>query len=395
MHRLYFIALLGLSYFLGWAWMRMGWLKFGEDRDAIEELLKRRQAARLPETSRACTLSDSEICRIAVLRPNHRLGNIILLTPLISELERMFPGAEIELVTAGQAARAVFSQFRQVSAVHAFPARSYRRPHEVIRRLMALKRRRFDLAIDPDVRSRAGRFLLNQIHARHRIGFRWDVPGRDRMLTHSAVVAAAPSHFALAPVYLLRTAYALRARAPAAASPLMPMLTLHLTDAERHCGAGRLAAVLNSSHAGTQRSIGIYASATGSKCYPVGWWRQVIGALRLEVPGAPIVEFVPHDGVARLAGEIPTLFATDLRRLGGALAATFLVVSADCGIMHLASAAGARVLGLFKVTEPARYAPYGPESEGLLASDSNPDAVVAHIRALCQTNSRPARTASR
>jgi uncharacterized membrane protein YphA (DoxX/SURF4 family) len=59
-HRLQFIALLGLSYFLGWVWMRLGWLKFGEDKDAIEEMLKNRQAARPPETSRACTSADSE-----------------------------------------------------------------------------------------------------------------------------------------------------------------------------------------------------------------------------------------------------------------------------------------------------------------------------------------------
>ena len=33
------------------------------------------------------------MCRIVVLRPNHRLGNTVLLTPLICELEARFPGA--------------------------------------------------------------------------------------------------------------------------------------------------------------------------------------------------------------------------------------------------------------------------------------------------------------
>jgi len=60
MHRLQVIALLGLVYLLGWAWMRMGWLKFGEDRDAIEELLKNKQRARVPEAPHACKLAGSE-----------------------------------------------------------------------------------------------------------------------------------------------------------------------------------------------------------------------------------------------------------------------------------------------------------------------------------------------
>ncbi len=215
------------------------------------------------------------------------------------------------------------------------------------------------------------------------------------MLTHSAEVSAAPSHFAHVPVYLMRSAYTLRPTGKPASSLVMPTLTLRLTDAERQCGADHLGAVLDSSHAGRQPSIGIYASATGTKCYPVGWWQGIIRTLRQLEPGTPIVEFVPHDGVARLAGEIPALFATDLRRLGAALAGTSLVVSADCGIMHLASAAGARVLGLFKATEPARYGPYGAESEGILASDAHPDAVVRRIRALCRAGARPARIAAR
>jgi ADP-heptose:LPS heptosyltransferase len=322
------------------------------------------------------------VYRIAVLRPNHPLGNTLLLTPLICELEAMFPGAEIEIVSAGRAARAVFAEFGQVSAVHAFPARSYRHPGEVLRLLMALKRRSFDLAIDPDVRSRAARFLLGPIQSRDRVGFRWGEPRRDRILTHSTDASAAPSHCAQAPVYLMRSAYGLRPHHESASPLVMPTLTLHRTDAERRGAAEYLAAVLNDSDVAARPCLGIYADATGAKCYPVAWWRRIIAALSQQEPGTQVVEFVPHDGSPRLAGEIPVLFTTDLRRLGATLAATSLVVSADCGIMHLASAAGARVLGLFKTTEPARYAPYGAESEGIMASDANPDAVVTRIRAM-------------
>ncbi len=59
MRHLNVIALLGLSYLLGWAWMRMGWLKFGEDKEAIEELLKRKQAGQSVETQQDSTVPDA------------------------------------------------------------------------------------------------------------------------------------------------------------------------------------------------------------------------------------------------------------------------------------------------------------------------------------------------
>jgi ADP-heptose:LPS heptosyltransferase len=319
--------------------------------------------------------------RIVVVRPNHRLGNVVLLTPLICELEEMFPDAEIELLTAGRAAREVFARFRQVSAVHAGPAQSFRHPVEMIRVLMMLRKRTFDLAVDPDPRSRGGRFLLTQVRARHRVGFRWGVSHRDRILTHSAEASAAPLHHAQAPVYLLRAAYGFRKEQESAAPLAAPLLTLRLTDAERREGAEQLAAALGGMHVAAGRCIGIYAHATGAKSYSAEWWRRVIVAVRRHAPDVQLVEFVPHDGRPRLGGDPAALFDTDLRRLGATLAATSLVVSGDCGIMHLASASGARVLGLFKTTEPSRYAPYGASNEGIRVSDEDPESVVDRVGA--------------
>ena len=62
--------------------------------------------------------------------------------------------------------------------------------------------------------------------------------------------------------------------------------------------------------------------------------------------------------------------------------ATDLFVSADCGVMHLASAARARVLGLFKVTDSMRYAPYGNVSASLEARDNAPVAAAEHASSL-------------
>lgn len=322
----------------------------------------------------------SGVRRIAVLRPNHRLGNTLLLTPLVHELEARFPDAEIELVGAGVAARAVFQRFSNVTAVHAFPAASVRHPGQVLRLLCTLTRKRYDIAIDPIPQSRSGRFLLGLVRARDRVGYRWGVAGRDRMLTHGVDPATAPDHCALSPVHLLRAAYFPRAVHDSALQNGALPLDLRLTDAERRDGERQLAAVLGSAGQGLTR-IGLFAHATGAKCYPAEWWRRIAAYFRRHT-SVQLVEFVPIDGRPRLAGEIPTLHTCDLRLLGATLAATSLVVIADGGVMHLADAAGARVLGLFKTTEPARYAPRRSRSEAILVRNASAESVAARISAV-------------
>jgi len=316
--------------------------------------------------------------RIAVLRPNHRLGNTLLLTPLVRELEARFPDAEIELVASGVAAGAVFRQFTQVTAVHAFPAASYRHPSQVLSLLLTLKRRSFDMAIDPIPQSRSGRFLLGMIRARERVGYRWGVPGRDRMLTHAVDPATAPSHCAESPVHLLHAAYFPDAVRDANRAGLT--LDLRLTERERREGERQLTAVLGSSSRHRTR-IGIFAHATGEKCYPAAWWRKIVAYFRRQT-SVQLVEFVPIDGRPRLDGEIPALHTCDLRVLGATLAATSIVVIADGGVMHLADAAGARVLGLFKTTEPSRYGPCRSMSQSLMARNASPEAVAERISAV-------------
>jgi heptosyltransferase-3 len=37
---------------------------------------------------------DVPVARILVIRPNHRLGNQLLLTPLLQEIEKLYPAAK-------------------------------------------------------------------------------------------------------------------------------------------------------------------------------------------------------------------------------------------------------------------------------------------------------------
>jgi ADP-heptose:LPS heptosyltransferase len=76
---------------------------------------------------------------------------------------------------------------------------------------------------------------------------------------------------------------------------------------------------------------------------------------------------------------MPSLLSNHLRELGAALGTLDAFTTADCGVMHLASAAGTQTIGLFKVTDPVRYGPYGHGSAAIVAPDSAPEAAVREV----------------
>ena len=58
----------------------------------------------------------TQVKKVLVSRPNHRLGNNLLLTPLITEISEIFPNAEIHIFTKGGLADVVFENYKDVIA---------------------------------------------------------------------------------------------------------------------------------------------------------------------------------------------------------------------------------------------------------------------------------------
>jgi heptosyltransferase III len=318
---------------------------------------------------------DGGVRRIALLRPNHRLGNALLLTPALNELARQYPDASVDVVTSGRAGTAVFAGFANVADVLSFPRLSCRAPLATLKTFSELRSRRYDLAIDPMPHSRSGRFLLSTVNAHERVGYSDGCYVRDRVLTRSAHIRHAPKSYAEIPVHLLRHTGRTTPLPTPDSTPACPRIALSAD--ERLHGAHFLSAAN-----GGQVTLAVFANATGSKCYSRDWWRAVLERVRHPIRNLNIVEFVPDDNEPRLPGLAQPKFTRDLRLLGSALAAASLVVSADCGVMHLADAADASVLGLFKTTDPLVYGPRNARSTWMNAADSNPAEVAARVESL-------------
>lgn len=339
---------------------------------------RRRRFRRIRRTVSDPTARARAVCRILVIRPNHRLGNNVLLTPLLAELEALFPGAEVEVLTGGGAARHVFAGFKRVTTVHAFPNWSFIRPHTVFAILQRIRKTRYDLAIDASVRSRSGRFLLGLVTARYRIGYAWGNAWRDRCLSHAVARGGEPPHMALTAAHLVRAALGSELALPTS-SDGPPLLDVRVSSGERAEAGALVSRVLGQPSTPTEAErllVSLYPFATAAKNYPESWWLQVAAGLRALSPRIDVVEIVPGDGRSRLQGAVPALYSTRIRELAAVIGQSRLFVSGDCGVMHLGSAAGTQVLGLFKVTDPSVYAPYGRGSEGFTASDADPTSVV-------------------
>lgn len=300
------------------------------------------------------------IHRILVCRPNHRLGNTILLSPLLQEIDACFPGAEIDIVSAGIAADTLLSPWFSVRSIMALPSRPVRHPWTCLALMRQLRRNRYELAIDACPASYSGRLMLGLCKARYKIGFPLSEASGSAL---QGYLADCPPHMAKRSVHLLRAA---RAGSPSTDWPSL-RVELRLEELER--GRRALAAVVeNVGGRPDGPVIGVFSNATGVKRYPETWWADFIDTLRARYPGIRVVNVLAEHGRSQLPGAQAGFYSRNLRKLAAVLAGMDGFISADCGIMHLAAAVGTPTLGLFILPNQDKYGPYGPGNLALDAS---------------------------
>ncbi|HEV2606404.1 MAG TPA: glycosyltransferase family 9 protein, partial [Xanthomonadaceae bacterium] len=367
--------------------LKIGTRRFTYDRKSLDAL-RRRLVARVlggiyrPIEStirRNGELAGASIRRIVVCRPNHRLGNALLLTPLILELERSFPDAKIDLVLGGGAGPAIFQDYPTIGSIACLPRYMVRHPLLIAGLAWKLRKARYDLAIDPCDGSQSGRLLLVIARALHSIGTKDFDSNRD---PESQVE---PAHLAQLPVFLLRNALSPQA----ANTDDYPPLTLRLTSSERQ-KALTVLETLTHEHAQplSRATVGIFAGATGGKRFDAGWWSRFVGTLRAQHADVAIVELGSENGQTVLPSLLPSFFSPNIREAAAFISNMQCFVSADCGVMHLAAASGATTVGLFSTTDPAKYEPYGRGSQAIDTNGKSPEEVAQLVASIVGAGGR-------
>lgn len=337
------------------------------------EGVRRRMTARMMRgvfragCASGATLPRTGIHRILICRSVHTLGDSLTLTPLLKELADVYPGAEVDIVSGCLVADALFDTFPNVHAVHRMPRHVAGHLLATARTLHAMRRKHYDLVIDPDPQSQSGRLLALSAHATHSLGYVG--PQKSGTPTHGVAIPTDLRHKAMTPVYLLRSA---TGEDPAARP--YPQTGMVLSDAELECGRrtlARLAAKNPPSEAGGPR-IGVFANATRNKLLAGDWWQAFIEALEVALPRCQIMEILPAFGKSMLADRFPCYYSSDVRKMAAVIANLDAFVSADCGVMHLSWATGTPTVGLFNVTDPAEWGPFGKQCGALSLDRSTP-----------------------
>jgi len=327
----------------------------------------------IPVTPSATTLPSRGINRVLICRTSHSLGNTLLLTPLLEELERVYPGAEIDIVTQSPVARDLYDRYFSVRKVLVLPSRFPPHMLSVFGVLRSMRERSYDLVIDPDRRSKTARILLALSHSRHKLGFCG--PEKSGEVTHAVAIPEHVQHIAKLPVYLLRTALG-RAHDTEYSSP-----DIRLSHAERTAGRQALLRLMNCSHAGARPVIGVFANATGAKRLDGSWWQGMLDRLEGILPGYEFLEVTPVFGASMLDLRYPTQYCSDLRKLTAVMSQLTAFISVDSGLMHLAWASGTTTIGLFTGTDIQAWGPYGANAMVIGAREHTVEEVASSIAA--------------
>lgn len=299
--------------------------------------------------------------RILVIRLD-LLGDVVNSLPTLAALRKRFPRAEISALVLPYAAP-LLEAAPEVDRVIGLDVHAFRRPTgwadwpTLARTLAALRALRADLCLC--LHGRVPSALAALSGARWRVGY----AGESYPLALNLPVAGYRYHRPRHEVeYCLDLARALGLRVEAS-RPRLSLPERALRQAEQVLAAAGL-------EPGRRVVVAHPGSSNGrAKRWPTPLWAawadraQRELSVRVAFTGAHADQAL----VAQIARQMRTrpidlAGQTDLLTLAGVCALSAAVVSGDTGPLHLAVAAGARVVGLFGPTDPTHYAPFASDA---------------------------------
>lgn len=297
----------------------------------------------------------NKVKKVLITRPNHRLGNMLLITPMVQEVETIFPNAKVDIFVKGTVANVIFENYDNVNAVISLPKKHFKQLGKYLSGWLKLKKAKYDLVINCIEYSSSGKLSTQFANGKHKY-FGPINTDDESDLEETARHAAKKTIFGLR-TFLAKSGVMIK-------ECDVPTLNLKLNSDELAVGKKALHQILKSE----QKTISLFTYATGNKCYSEAWWTDFYNAMKIHFPDYIFIEILPVENISMLNFLIPTFYSKDVRKIASVIANTNLFIGADSGMMHLASASLAKTIGLFSVTDVNTYSPYG---NGSMAIDTN------------------------
>lgn len=301
-------------------------------------------------------LSSVRPGNVCIIKPS-ALGDIVNAFPTLSALRSLWPNAHIAWVV-NRGLRDLVEGHPEIDEVIPFD-RSIAKltPKGLVfigGFLAALRRRRFDLTIDLQGLLRSG-LMTAAAGAPVRVGIGYAREGASHFYTHIVPTPVPEPH---AVVRLLEVARAFGANVD------NPRCAVAMSDDDRRWARERLMGTP------TPRLVMNIGARWVTKRWPPEKFAAVARRAAFQYGATIIAVGAPEDqptvDILRAElGSIPLLDLcgrTTLPQLAGLAAESDLFLSNDSGPLHLATAVGARVVGIYTCTSPELNGPYGPNA---------------------------------
>ncbi len=309
------------------------------------------------------------------------MGNTLFLTPLIRKIRELIPHASIDLASAYPYAGDLLGKIPAVRVI-GFPYKGASLAFRYLGALHRLRRRRYDLIIDPVLNSTSGRTVLIMARSRRRLGYAAD--DQWAPLTHAVPPPQATLHQAAQPVYLLTQALGV----PFRLEDVKLWVPLEREEIEAGRAVVTRAIVEKNPAATAAQACGFFGRATGLKRLSPEYWRAFWDHFLELQPDAIPLEFLPSPESTPTDPRCASVHIPSPRQLTAAMAAARLFISADAGPMHLASTTPVPTVALFCASDPALYGPLKPGDLALDAGRLSPRAVAQRCAQIWQQRAR-------
>lgn len=131
-----------------------------------------------------------------------------------------------------------------------------------------------------------------------------------------------------------------------------------------------------------KKTICIFTFATGGKCHSKEWWSVFYEKLKRECTEFNILEMLPIENVSQIDFKSTHFYSKDLREIASVIANSTIFIGADSGMMHLSVCTNTTTLGLFNITNPNIYRPYGGKNQSIDTNTMQVNDIVEKINSV-------------
>lgn len=293
-----------------------------------------------------------DVEQILIIRPNYRIGNALICTPVIEFFHSQYPGAAIDFVGT-DTTKAIYANF-PIRTLYCMSRAFIYRPWALLAMIRQARKARYDLIVDATAGSVTSLLFTRLAKGRYTIG--------DCVRGQQVYDVTAPMK--TQHVYDMAVPFAALYAKEARRRP-----SLILSDEERQHAQQAISDSFPSRE--VEQIVGLFVGGHLDKRSPIEYWESVTVALADK--GIPFAIFVGPEE-SQYADRLEAFVGVNgvvirprpLREFAGLMSKMSCLITPDSGPMHLAAAFDVPVIAVLRTSLSNKFVPQGEQDISLV-----------------------------